>query len=767
MMKMSMTILIKKLVLLNLLLIGCFSLPDGWYATSHAQPPTTEAAQDKNQSEPAIRAAIADLYSVKFLKRQAAFESLIESGDPAIAPLTTAALTDDVEAGARCVEALTRIGANKSLRPAVLESLKRIVAEGTTQTAALAGKQFEDLSLTDQERAIRKLESFGERIFRRGDASITLLRIKNGKSASQLRFFPTLTSVILDGPMITDDVIPHLLEIPALSYLTMKHTSITDDGMSQLAKCRSIRTLTFHDREISEALVDAIYEFPGLQMLSLQTRMDEKDLRLLTKLPKLTSLSLSDLIVSQQGIESLNQLQRVNTLSLSMKGLTDEQCEHLAKLTIPATLSITGSKGISERSWISVSKASFTSVSLIRCDISDSSLAALAKSESMRGLSIYGGSITDKGLQSLHGNEVLSSISLQDTKVTKKGAEDLLSALPNARRIRFNREYIGEALQFGRFVPPKRPSVHFSEIANRLRKSAHVREKIDDEAIKLLNAEPNLGQVFVMTGDPTDDEIARLKNVSMTGLVITSTGITSQVLEPFENHKSVSEISITSDKVTDQIVDGLLAMPLLTKISLSRAQISDDGLQRLCKGLATHDQFRCLVLSNCSELSNLAMREVGQLKGLTQLLLSENPRINGDVLEHIARAKGLTELSLSSITLDESDLESIRHLNLDRLHFQGGSLSDEVVAKIAKYFPNLTQIGLQESDVTDDAMKSLAKLSKLQWIYLNGTKVSGDGLEHLNVLTDLKYVHASRSEISPAAVKRFCEQHPNTNLQLN
>ncbi|WP_419190023.1 hypothetical protein [Stieleria marina] len=765
-----MTIPTKTLVLYILLIVGYLGVPDHWCATSLAQPATTETGQDKNQSEPdsaAIQTAIADLSSVKFQKRQTAFEALIESGDAAIAPLTTAALTDDVEAGSRCVEALTQIGANKSRRPAVLEALKRVVSNGATDTASLASKQVEDLSLTDQDRAIKKLESFGEQIFRRGDAPITLLRIKKDKSASQFRFFPTLTSVNLDGPMITDAVIPHLLQIPTLSYLSIKHTSLSDDGLLQIAKCRSVRSLTLQDREISKALVDAIYEFPGLQMLSLQTRVDAEELRLLTKLPKLTSLTLSNLIVSQEGIESLNQLHRVATLSLSMKGLTDEQCKHLANLTLPATLTITSSKDISEQSWISLSEASFTSISLFRCDISDDGLAAIANSKTMKRLSIYGGSITDEGIQSLKGNQVLSSISLHDTKVTQKGAEDLLAALPNVRRIRFNREYIGKPVATGRFVPRKLPNVSFYQVPNQLRKSGHIRGIINAEAVKLLNAEPNLGSVFITMGDPTDDQIARLKKVSMTGLYISSTAITSRVLEPFENHKSISDISISSDRVSDQIIDDLLAMPLLTKISLTQAQISDEGLQRLCKGLTTHDQFRRLALSNCSELSNSALKEIGQLKDLTQLSLTEIPGINADVLKHVGQAKNLTELRLSGVTLDVSVFQSMRHLNLERLHFQGSRLNDKVVARIAEYFPNLTQIGLQESDVTDDAMKSLANLNELQWIYLNGTKVSGDGLEHLTALTNLKYVYASRSEISPTAVKRFREQHPNTNLQLN
>lgn len=770
MMKMGMANWTRKwchLGLLSIVVIGAF---DGWSATSQAQPPAAETAQVEDQTQadiPAVQAAITDLSSDKFQERQTAFEALIESGEVAIAPLTRAAVKDDLETGSRCVEALVRIGADKSLRPAVLEALNRVVAEGNPQTKTLASNQVEELSLTDQERAIRRLESFGEQVFRHGDAPITLLRIKKDQSASQFRFFPKLRSVSLDGPMITDNVIEPLRKMPTLSYMTMKQTSITDDGLRELAKSRSIRSLTFQDREITRSLVDAIYEFPALQTLSLKTPVDVEELRLLTNLPKLTTLSLSDLVVSEHGVELLNDFRRIGALSLTLKTLAEDQIKPLADLELPATLSISGGKDASQQSWIALGKANITSISLFRCNIGDSGLAALAKSQSIRMLTVYGGTFTDEGLKSLHGNEVLNAVSLQDTKVTKKGVEALLSALPNVRRIRFDRDYVGEASRFGNFTPPKRPAVSFTQSTNRTGKSAHVHGKLDAEAIKLLNAEPNLGVVFVMSGDPTDEEIAQLKNASMSGLMLASKQITSEVLKPFENHKSIAEITINSSKVDDQIVDDLIAMPRLTKISLGQARISDEGMQRLCKGLAEHDQIQSLSLSQCSELSNQALREVGRLKGLKQLSLLDDAGITGDAFEYVGRAKDLKSLRLTGTVLGEGDLELIEHLDLDRLHLQRVSLSDEVVAKVAESFPELTQIGLVESGVTDESMKSLAKLRKLKTIYITGTKVTGEGLQYLNALSELKSVYASRSEVNPAAIKQFYQYHPNANLELN
>tara|TARA_A100001391_G_scaffold127311_2_gene87061 strand:- start:327 stop:632 length:306 start_codon:yes stop_codon:yes gene_type:complete len=101
------------------------------------------------------------------------------------------------------------------------------------------------------------------------------------------------------------------------------------------------------------------------------------------------------------------------------------------------------------------------------------------------------------------------------------------------------------------------------------------------------------------------------------------------------------------------------------------------------------------------------------------------------------------------------------------LHFANGKLTDEVIANAVAAFPDLTQIGLSESNVGDEAMKSLAKLKWLEWMFMHGTNVTDVGLEHLKPLQNLKYVAVSRGGISPEAVKSFREQHPGTKLLLN
>ncbi|QDT02385.1 Leucine Rich repeats (2 copies) [Rubripirellula lacrimiformis] len=730
------------------------------------------ADSDSDQAAPldaeAIQAAVDKLTSRQFLTRQTAFEKLISSGDAAIDALQHAALVEDLETSARCIDALIQIAKNEDSKAAVLAAMKKIADQAESDMSSVAAKQVELLSMTNEELAIRKLESYGERIVRRADTPMLSLTITKEKSIQQLRHFPNLRMVSLSGPMITDNALLQLTDLPSLNTLSIRNTSITSDAFAHLEKSRSLRGLMLDDRVIDESLVASIGKIPALQTLTLQTRIGEIELGYLEKLPKLTTLSLSEVILSQPGVDSLNRLRQIGSISISISDANDEECAHIAKLELPVSLSLKHSLAISVKGWDSIGKSSAQKLSVYRCGFDDDSLQALSANASMESISISKSAITDEGLKHLHGNQSLKSLFLRETSVTRDGADQLLTALPNVRYIHFN----GTSMVGGRgtapaFARPKSRNVSFTNIPPQTHKSAHLRNKIDDSTINTLKAEPRLGTVFAVYDEPTDQELAKLKDLSMTGLVIKSESISSQVLGAFNNHPSIAEVTLRSSKITDQAIDDLLLLPALTRVSLHDSQITDVGIQRLIDGLAQKSQIRWLELSGCEQLTNDAFADLARLNGLQQIFLNDNPGLTSQVFGEVGKVDSISEIRFGGASVDPADIDSISDLALDRIHFANSKLTDDVLRKVAEAFPDLTQIGLSESDVSDDAMKSLAKLAKLEWIFMHGTPVTEVGLQHLSPLQHLKYVYASRSQIGPEAVKQFHQQHPGTNLQLH
>ena len=73
----------------------------------------------------------------------------------------------------------------------------------------------------------------------------------------------------------------------------------------------------------------------------------------------------------------------------------------------------------------------------------------------------------------------------------------------------------------------------------------------------------------------------------------------------------------------------------------------------------------------------------------------------------------------------------------------------------------------QRANVSDKAMASVAKLTKLESLSLDSTQVSDKGLKQLDALENLSVVSASKQTVTSEASERFKEAHPNATLRLH
>ncbi len=68
-------------------------------------------------------------------------------------------------------------------------------------------------------------------------------------------------------------------------------------------------------------------------------------------------------------------------------------------------------------------------------------------------------------------------------------------------------------------------------------------------------------------------------------------------------------------------------------------------------------------------------------------------------------------------------------------------IGDEQIRELMAIAPNIVDLNLAKTKITDEALKDVGAFARLTKLNLNNTKVSGAGLEHLATLTNLEWLN--------------------------
>ena len=77
---------------------------------------------------------------------------------------------------------------------------------------------------------------------------------------------------------------------------------------------------------------------------------------------------------------------------------------------------------------------------------------------------------------------------------------------------------------------------------------------------------------------------------------------------------------------------------------------------------------------------------------------------------------------------------------------------------------SLQVLFLNSTKVTDPGLEHLKGLTSLRELYLNSTKVTDAGLEHLKGLTALKELYLAGTQVTDAGVQRLQQALPNCKI---
>ena len=285
-----------------------------------------------------------------------------------------------------------------------------------------------------------------------------MVHLKNLKSLEQLK---------LPYGGISDVGLSHLTELSSLKKLNVYSDSVTDEGLANLVKLKSLKELdiscSVRGRNITDAGMEKLSECTCLKALNLQycpitdkglaqlaklksltrlriykTQVTGDGLAVLKELPLLKDLTLNHMNLGETGIAQLAGLKSLERLNLSYLdiGIRNEDLAHLAGLTSLKFLDIR-LRDVSESSITNNGLAhlsNLTNLEFLRVSgnkkITDAGLKHLSNLKNLELLWFYNCPITDAGLKHLEGLTSLRTLVLLKSQVTEKGMARLKKKIP-------------------------------------------------------------------------------------------------------------------------------------------------------------------------------------------------------------------------------------------------------------------------------------------------------------------------------------------------
>ncbi len=228
---------------------------------------------------------------------------------------------------------------------------------------------------------------------------------------NQILVFPKLESLVVEGPGITNQLIPKIAEQSHLTSLTMKNTLVNDEGVAQLSGMKSLKVI---DLRVSPLITD-------------------KAMESLVKIPTLKAVRLIGGNVTDNGVATLLKMPAISELDVrNCRGVTKAGVENIVQNKTIRVLKLGGSTVDDSFAAIVAGMKGLKSLSLENCNVTD---AGVAKLEAMplEELVLTQTAVTDAAVKSLAKITSLKQVTVTKTHFTKEGVEQLRKALPGCK----------------------------------------------------------------------------------------------------------------------------------------------------------------------------------------------------------------------------------------------------------------------------------------------------------------------------------------------
>lgn len=235
-------------------------------------------------------------------------------------------------------------------------------------------------------------------------------------SPFKLRAISHLPIRILNCGKLESRDVEHLTRFKNLEALPSHPDHYIDDtNLRHLTKLTKIKTLSLSEGSVSDHGLIRLPELPHIESLTITTNgsdypeIKSDGLKRLTQFKNLRHLTLVALKVDDEFLEAIGNLQKLETLELQYLPITGIGFQHLRNENLHH-ISLEGSK------------------------IENETLGYLSQLPKLKNLELHDTPVNNEGLRALSSSKQLRSLRLRSTSVDSNGIQHLV-ALPNLRRL--------------------------------------------------------------------------------------------------------------------------------------------------------------------------------------------------------------------------------------------------------------------------------------------------------------------------------------------
>lgn len=246
----------------------------------------------------------------------------------------------------------------------------------------------------------------------------------------------------------------------------------------------------------------------------------------------------------------------------------------------------------------------------------------------------------------------------------------------------------------------------------------------------------------------------RWKSLTLNRTQVDDSGI-SQVCQTASQLK---EVHISSDIITDLSMPHICALPLLKTLLLDGVpHITDVGIAHL----GTLLQLRELSLKG-TQLSDEGVRSLLNLSHVWSLSLADT-KITDSGVSQLGHMRSLSILHLERVRIQGWGLCNLHITGRLYLYLDGCPLRDVELIRFLNSHDQLEILSLSNSTVSDTAMVAIAALPELTQLRLECTRITDEGVEHLCGHANLSTLYLANTAVSADMIARL-KSHSANNL---
>lgn len=375
-----------------------------------------------------------------------------------------------------------------------------------------------------------------------------------------------------------------------------------------------------------------------------------------------------------------------------------------------------------------------TNLDLGGTNVSDAGLAHFKDHLSLKALTLNDTKITDQGLAHLNHHAGLTQLSLNGMGITDLG----LANFKSCRNI--------ATLDLGNTQASDGGLVYFKDCKDLVRISL-AGTKVTDTGLAPLKDCKNLVSLDLSKTRLSDAGLSHFKDcASLAVLELEGTQIGDAGLACLKDCKSLNQLNLAHSQVSDAAVSQLLGYSKLVILDVKHTRMTEAGLKQLATGLPA-----CRIECDAGVIEPTA-----------------NPDPDRRVAEWLRFGASF------NVFTDGREIQVYSYLDLPKSPFQlrrlricgNPKVSDET-APLFRGLRNLTHLDILNCNVSDTFLACCNDSTRLKELALHGTRVTDVGAAQLARFSELQFVNLNQTAVTEEGVKRLAAALPRCRIEWN